>query len=59
MLLIPRSDKVTTSVIKTSYSSAAGTALVFFDEAIVPAENIIGACFPSFSPSSTSILTNA
>jgi len=42
VLLVPRSEKVTTNIIKTSYSSSAGTALVFFDEAIVPAENIIG-----------------
>lgn len=39
---MPRSEKVTTNVMKTSYSSSAGTALVFFDEAIVPAENIFG-----------------
>ncbi|KAF8319272.1 acyl-CoA dehydrogenase NM domain-like protein [Clavulina sp. PMI_390] len=42
VLLVPRTEKVTTKIIKTSYSSAAGTALIFFDEVVVPAENIIG-----------------
>jgi len=40
MMLIPRSDAVETTVIKTKYSSAAGTAFVTFENAIVPKRNI-------------------
>merc|ERR550537_163474 len=40
MLLIPRSDAVQTSVIKTKYSSAAGTAFVTYENAIVPKRNV-------------------
>lgn len=50
MLLVPRSEKVTTNTIKTSYSSSAGTALVFFDEAVVPEEHIIGKPHGCLSP---------
>lgn len=31
LLLIPRGDGVTTKIIKTSYSSSAGTAYVYFE----------------------------
>jgi alkylation response protein AidB-like acyl-CoA dehydrogenase len=31
LLLIPRGEGVTTKIIKTSYSSSAGTAYVFFE----------------------------
>ena len=41
-LLIERGEGVTTSKIKTSYSGAAGTALVMFENAKVPKENLIG-----------------
>jgi len=40
MMLIPRSDAVQTSVIKTKYSSAAGTAFVTYENAIVPKRNV-------------------
>lgn len=40
MMLIPRSDAVQTTVIKTKYSSAAGTAFVTFENAVVPKRNI-------------------
>jgi len=40
MMLIPRSDAVTTTVIKTKYSSSAGTAFVTFENAIVPKRNV-------------------
>jgi len=40
MMLIPRSAAVETTVIKTKYSSAAGTAYVTFENAIVPKRNI-------------------
>lgn len=42
MLLIPRSDRVETRIIKTAYSHAAGTAFVTFDKALVPIENCLG-----------------
>lgn len=42
MLLIPRDDAVETSKIKTSYSTAAGTAFVQFDHVKVPVENLLG-----------------
>ncbi|KAK4055846.1 hypothetical protein OIO90_003101 [Microbotryomycetes sp. JL221] len=42
MFLIPRTDGVETKIIKTSYSSAAGTAHVFFDKVKVPVDNILG-----------------
>ena len=42
LLLIARGPGVTTQKIKTSYSPAAGTATVFFDNVEVPKENLIG-----------------
>ncbi|KAF4582208.1 acyl- dehydrogenase [Ophiocordyceps camponoti-floridani] len=42
LLLIPRGPGLETTAIKTSYSPAAGTALVTFDEVRVPVENLIG-----------------
>jgi alkylation response protein AidB-like acyl-CoA dehydrogenase len=43
VLLVERSDAVETKLIKTSYSTAAGTAFVEFNDAVVPAENLLGA----------------
>jgi alkylation response protein AidB-like acyl-CoA dehydrogenase len=43
MMLIPRSDQVQTTVIKTKYSSSAGTAFVAYESAVVPKKNIFGA----------------
>lgn len=42
VILIPRQEGVTTKIIKTSYSSAAGTAYVTFDNVRVPVENTLG-----------------
>ncbi|KAF8450979.1 acyl-CoA dehydrogenase/oxidase [Boletus edulis BED1] len=42
VLLIPRSDNVSTKPVKTSYSSTAGTAYVIFDGARVPASHMLG-----------------
>ncbi|KAF2007978.1 acyl-CoA dehydrogenase family protein [Amniculicola lignicola CBS 123094] len=42
VLLIPRQDGVETSLIKTSYSTAAGTAFIEFNDVKVPVENILG-----------------
>jgi len=42
MLLIPRGEGVTTSQIKTTYSTCAGTALVIFSDVKVPVENLLG-----------------
>jgi len=42
VLLIPRTEGVETKRIKTSYSSAAGTAYITFENVKVPAENLIG-----------------
>jgi len=42
MLLIERGPGVETEIIKTSYSPAAGTAYVTFDEVKVPVENLLG-----------------
>lgn len=42
MLLIPRTEGVTTKTIKTSGSTSAGTALIEFDNVLVPVENLIG-----------------
>jgi alkylation response protein AidB-like acyl-CoA dehydrogenase len=41
-LMIERSQGVSTNRIKTSYSGAAGTALVIFENVLVPRENLIG-----------------
>ncbi|KAF3058460.1 Very long-chain specific acyl-CoA dehydrogenase, mitochondrial [Daldinia childiae] len=42
VLLIERGDGVETKPIKTSYSPAAGTAYITFDNVKVPAENLLG-----------------
>lgn len=42
MLLIPRTEGVETKGIKSSYSSAAGTAYITFDNVLVPVENLLG-----------------
>ncbi|ORX56271.1 acyl-CoA dehydrogenase NM domain-like protein [Hesseltinella vesiculosa] len=42
MLLIDRSEGLETKAIKTSYSQAAGTAYVTFDNVKVPVENLLG-----------------
>jgi alkylation response protein AidB-like acyl-CoA dehydrogenase len=42
MLLIERQEGLETSQIKTSYSSAAGTAFIKFDNVKVPVENLLG-----------------
>ncbi|GAA6063434.1 hypothetical protein JCM10212_002620 [Sporobolomyces blumeae] len=42
MLLIPRGEGVDTKLIKTSYSTTAGTAYVTFDNVKVPVENLLG-----------------
>lgn len=41
-LLIERDDTVTTKPIKTSYTSAAGTAYVIFEDTRVPVANLLG-----------------
>lgn len=40
MILVPRSEAVQTTVIKSKYSSAAGTAFVTYENAIVPKKSI-------------------
>ncbi len=42
LLLIERSEGVSTKLIKTSYSPAAGTAYITFENVKVPVENLIG-----------------
>ncbi|KAK4188019.1 acyl-CoA dehydrogenase/oxidase [Podospora australis] len=42
VLLIPRGEGVETKQIKTSYSTAAGTAYITFDNVKVPVENLLG-----------------
>lgn len=42
LLLIERSEGLGTKPIKTSYSPAAGTALVTYDDVLVPVENLLG-----------------
>ncbi|KAG0700081.1 acyl-CoA dehydrogenase/oxidase [Suillus ampliporus] len=42
VLLIERSDAVSTKPLKTSYSATAGTAFVTFDKARVPVANTLG-----------------
>ncbi|KAF2196514.1 acyl-CoA dehydrogenase family protein [Delitschia confertaspora ATCC 74209] len=42
VLLIPRQEGVETTLIKTSYSTTAGTAFVEFNKVKVPVENILG-----------------
>jgi len=40
--LVPRGEGVETKQIKTSYSTAAGTAYITFDNVKIPAENMLG-----------------
>jgi len=40
MMLVPRSDEVETTIIKSKYSSAAGTAFVTYESAMVPKKNL-------------------
>lgn len=42
VLLIPRDDNVETKLIKTSYSTVAGTAFVEFNDVKVPADHLLG-----------------
>ncbi|ETW83018.1 hypothetical protein HETIRDRAFT_474137 [Heterobasidion irregulare TC 32-1] len=42
VILIPRSEGLSTKPIKTSYSSTAGTAYITFDNVRVPVENTLG-----------------
>jgi len=42
VILVPRSDNVSTRAIKTAYSSTAGTAYVTFEKARVPVANTLG-----------------
>mmetsp|Transcript_11500 Transcript_11500/g.20347 ORF Transcript_11500/g.20347 Transcript_11500/m.20347 type:complete len:516 (+) Transcript_11500:69-1616(+) len=42
LLLVERGEGVTTSQIKTTYSTAAGTALVIMTDVLVPVSNILG-----------------
>lgn len=42
VVVIPRGEGVETTPIKTSYSPAAGTAYVTFDDVKVPVENLLG-----------------
>lgn len=42
VLLIERSEGVETKLIKTSYSAAAGTTYISFDNVKVPVENLLG-----------------
>jgi len=42
VLLIERGEGVETKPIKTSYSAAAGTTFITFDNVKVPVENLLG-----------------
>lgn len=42
VLLIPRQEGIETKLIKTSYSTAAGTAFVEYNDVKVPLENMLG-----------------
>ncbi|GAA5976635.1 hypothetical protein JCM11641_005647 [Rhodosporidiobolus odoratus] len=42
MILIPRSEGVDTKLIKTTYSTTAGTAYITYDNVRVPVENLLG-----------------
>lgn len=42
MLLVERADGFSTKPIKTSYSSAAGTAYVTMEDVKVPVANLLG-----------------
>lgn len=41
-MLIPRCEGVETKIIKTAYSSSAGTAYITFENVKIPAENLMG-----------------
>ncbi|KAF2728252.1 acyl-CoA dehydrogenase family protein [Polyplosphaeria fusca] len=42
VILVPRTEEVETSLIKTSYSTAAGTAFVEFNNVKVPVDHLLG-----------------
>jgi len=42
VFLVERDDTIDTKLIKTSYSTSAGTAYITFDNTKVPAENMLG-----------------
>jgi len=42
MLLVPRSDEVVTTIIKSKYSSSAGTAFISYNGAVVPKSLLLG-----------------
>jgi alkylation response protein AidB-like acyl-CoA dehydrogenase len=42
VVLVPRSDGVSTKPMKTAYSATAGTAFVMFDKVRVPLSNTLG-----------------
>eukprot|EP00958_Prasinococcus_capsulatus_P007296 scaffold682_cov355-Prasinococcus_capsulatus_cf.AAC.6 len=42
LLLVERSEGLTTRKVKTSYSGSAGTCWVFYDNVKVPVENLLG-----------------
>lgn len=42
VFLVERDDTVDTKIIKTSYSSTAGTAYIVFENTKVPVENMLG-----------------
>lgn len=42
VILVPRGEGVETKLIKTSYSTAAGTAYIQFENVKVPVENLLG-----------------
>ncbi len=41
-LLVPKGPGISTTLIKTSYSTAAGTSFIQFDNVFVPADHILG-----------------
>ncbi|TFK72901.1 acyl-CoA dehydrogenase NM domain-like protein [Pluteus cervinus] len=41
-LLVPRGPGISTTLIKTSYSTAAGTSFIQFDNVFVPANHVLG-----------------
>lgn len=43
VVLVERSDAVETKLIKTSYSTTAGTAFIEFNDAVAPAHHLLGA----------------
>ena len=42
MLVVERCDELQTNLIKTTYSTAAGTSLVLYEDVKVPVENLLG-----------------